>query len=156
MPFRSRLTGGPNGPSPVRDNFQVTRHPVEIWKQSGHFPIKVGDSKDQARLAVNIIRVINTAEVGDCRTKNGKIDESAKFLSWEDLRNSPCLKPAQSRFSGSAFSHANELSFSQGPERVPALNSGSWCPPTEAITTSGSVKSEKSNADSPFTATNVA
>jgi hypothetical protein len=79
------------------------------------------DSKDQALLAVNIIREINTAEVVDCRRKDGKIDENEKFKSWDELLNSPCFKQAQSHFSGARFSHVNELSLSPGSEIVPGL-----------------------------------
>jgi hypothetical protein len=75
-----------------------------------------GASNDQARLAVNIIRVINTAEVVDCREKGGNIDENEKFLTWDELLNAPCFKQAQSHFRG-----FNELSLSSGPEIVPGI-----------------------------------
>jgi hypothetical protein len=76
------------------------------------------DSKGQARLAVSIIREINTAEVVDCRSKERKIDENQKFLSWDELLNAPCFKQEQSR---ARFSHVNNLSLSPGPEIVPGL-----------------------------------
>ena len=79
------------------------------------------DSRDQAFLAVNAIRVINTAEVVACRTKDGKIDPKQKFISWDDLLNAPCFKQAQGQFSGGRFSRVSELSFSPGPEIVPGL-----------------------------------
>jgi hypothetical protein len=75
----------------------------------------------EAFRAVNIIRVINTAEVVTCRTKDGSIDENAKFLSWDELLIAPCFKQAQGQFSGVRFSQASELSFSPGSEIVPGL-----------------------------------
>jgi beta-lactamase regulating signal transducer with metallopeptidase domain len=82
------------------------------------------NSKDQAMLAVNIIRVINTAEVVDCRTKDGKVDETIKFLPWDDLRNKPCFKQAQQKYSrpaGNRFSEVSQLTFSAAPAIVPGL-----------------------------------
>jgi hypothetical protein len=79
------------------------------------------DSRVEALRAVNIIRVINTAEVVTCRTKDGNIDESAKFLSWDELLNAPCFKEAQGHFSGGHFSQVGELPFSPAPEIVPGL-----------------------------------
>jgi hypothetical protein len=79
------------------------------------------NSKAEAFQAVNIIRVINTAEVVACRSKDGKIDESAKFLGWDELLNAPCFKQAQGQFSGGRFSQASELAFSPGSEIVPGL-----------------------------------
>ena len=78
------------------------------------------DSSDPAMMAVNIIRVINTAEVS-CRSKNGKIDENEKFLSWDQLLIAPCFKQVQTQFSGKRFSNVNELSLSPGPEIVPGI-----------------------------------
>jgi hypothetical protein len=79
------------------------------------------DSKVEAFRAVNIIRVINTAEVVTCRTKDGGIDANAKFLSWAELLKAPCFKEAQGQFSGGRFSRVSELSFSPAPEIVPGL-----------------------------------
>lgn len=79
------------------------------------------NSKELAFRAVNIIRVVNTAEVVDCRTRNGKIDPNAKFLPWPELLNAPCFKQAQGHFSGNRFSQVSQLSFSPGPEVVPGL-----------------------------------
>ena len=79
------------------------------------------DSKDQALVAVNIIREINTAEVMICRSKEGKINENEKFQSWGELLNAPCFKQAQRHFSGARFSNVNEVSLSPRSEIVPGL-----------------------------------
>jgi len=79
------------------------------------------NSREQAMLAVNIVRVINTAEVVNCRLTDGGIDPNKNFLPWEELLSAPCFKQAQGRFSQSQFSGVSELSFSPGPEIVPGL-----------------------------------
>jgi beta-lactamase regulating signal transducer with metallopeptidase domain len=96
-------------------------HAAGVGGQTASRP---NNSKDQAMLAVNIIRVINTAEVVDCRTKDGKLDETIKFLPWDDLRNKPCFKQAQQKYSrpaGNRFSEVSQLTFPPGPEIVPGL-----------------------------------
>ena len=75
-------------------------------------------SRDQAILAVMIIRQVNTAEVMDCRIKDGKVDENERFLPWDELLNAPCFKKAQSR---ARFSKINENTLSAGSEIVPGL-----------------------------------
>jgi hypothetical protein len=74
----------------------------------------------QALRAVDIIRVINTAEVGTCRDQNATND-STRFMPWAQLVNAPCFKKAQSYLSGSHFAQSGRLSFSAGPEIVPGL-----------------------------------
>lgn len=80
----------------------------------------VTNSRSQVLRAVNIIRVINTAEVGTCRKQEGK-DGSLGFKSWTRLVNAPCFKKAQSHFAGSRFAEVGKLSFSAAPEIVPGL-----------------------------------
>ena len=74
----------------------------------------------QARRAVDIIRVINTAEVGTCRNRNAT-DANTRFMPWARLVNTPCFKKALSYFSGSPSAHSGRLSFSAAPEIVPGL-----------------------------------
>jgi len=81
----------------------------------------VANSRVQALRAVNIIRLINTAEVSTCRNQKGEAGTSTKFRPWAHLINAPCFKEAQSRFSGSRFGQVANLSFSAGPEIVPGL-----------------------------------
>jgi hypothetical protein len=75
------------------------------------------NSRDQKMLAVYIVRLINTAEVVDCRTEGGKIDEEKKFLPWDELLNAPCFQQAHSR----VFVVGGHPVFSPGPEIVPGL-----------------------------------
>jgi hypothetical protein len=75
-------------------------------------------SRSQKTLAVAIVRYINTVEVIDCRSQNGQIDENEKFLPWDELREAPCFKEAQSRM---PLPVVDELSQSLGPEIVPGL-----------------------------------
>ena len=78
------------------------------------------DTHDQAMLAVSIIREINTAEVVDCREKDGNIDENMRFLPWDELLSAPCFKQMQSRMRGPNTARINE-SLTAGPEIVPGL-----------------------------------
>lgn len=72
-------------------------------------------SKDLRARAVTIVRVINTAEV-TCRIEDGRA-EGTKFLPWDELVNSPCLKQVQ----GHVMYAGVPPSFSPGPEIVPGL-----------------------------------
>ena len=74
-------------------------------------------SKDQKLQAVNIVRLINTAEWSS-RAKYGKINEHKKFLPWDELLNGPCFKQAQCQ---SLLTNFNISSLSPGPEIVPGL-----------------------------------
>jgi hypothetical protein len=68
-------------------------------------------SKKQKALAVGIVRTVNTAEYS-CRYKDRKLDESERFLSWDELLNAPCFGDAQDHFSqitGSPFSPETEI-----------------------------------------------
>jgi hypothetical protein len=80
----------------------------------------VANSRAQALRAVNIIRVINTAEVSACRSRDGGGD-SAGFRSWTHLVNAPCFKRAQADFRGKRFAQDGKLSFSAAPEITPGL-----------------------------------
>lgn len=75
----------------------------------------------QAVKAVNIVRAINTAEVGTCRDKSRNLEPNARFRSWADLVNAPCFKKAQSHYSGKRFGDVGSLSLSSGPEIAPGL-----------------------------------
>ncbi len=99
----------------------ISIHALRAAGQTATVTDPPADSKDQAFLAVNIIRVINTAEVVRCRTKEGNIDPNEKFRSWDELLSAPCFKEAQGLFSAGPFSRVSELSFSPGPEIVPGL-----------------------------------
>ena len=81
----------------------VSIHVLRASGQAGAVTSPSVGSKDQKLLAVNIVRLINTAEVVDCRTKDGKIDENEKFLPWDELLNAPCFKQAQSRMPSHAI-----------------------------------------------------
>lgn len=99
--------------------FAISIDPMRVGGQT-LTTVSPQNSKDQARLAVGIIRLINTAEVVDCRTKDGNMDTTIKFLSWDELLNAPCFQHAQSRVR-SHMSGAPQPSFSPGPEIVPGL-----------------------------------
>jgi hypothetical protein len=96
--------------------FAVSVYTMRAKGQTEAVANPAAQTRTEAVRAVNIIRVINTAEVGTCRTKGGHIDEHAKFLSWDELLDASCFKEAQRR-----FSQASELSFSPGPEIVAGL-----------------------------------
>jgi hypothetical protein len=93
-------------------------HVLKVTGQSAEVTTPAVASKDQARLALGIVRLINTAEVIDCRTKDGKIDENEKFRPWNELLNAPCFKQAQSRV---RFTHFDVSSLSPQPEIAPGL-----------------------------------
>jgi TonB family protein len=96
----------------------VSIHVLRASGQAGTVSTPSAGSKDQRSLAVGIVRLINTAEVIDCRTKDGKIDEGEKFLPWDELLNAPCFKEAQTRV---IFTDFGISSLAPGPEIVPGL-----------------------------------
>jgi uncharacterized protein (TIGR03435 family) len=96
----------------------VSIHVLRASGQAGAVTGPSAASKGQRSLAVGIVRLINTAEVIDCRTKDGKIDEGEKFLPWDELLNAPCFKEAQTRV---RFTNFNTPSLSSGAEIVPGL-----------------------------------
>jgi hypothetical protein len=96
----------------------VSVHVLRAAGQAAAVTGRSAVSKEQRSRAVAIVRLINTAEVIDCRTKDGKIDENEKFLPWDELLNASCFKEAQSRV---LFYPGNEPSLSPGSEIVPGL-----------------------------------
>lgn len=92
-----------------------------LWPQTISAAKTTTGSSAEAIRAVNILRVINTAEVGTCRDDHGEAGDNMRFRPWARLVNAPCLKEAQSHFSGSRFAQAGKLSFSAAPEIVPGL-----------------------------------
>jgi hypothetical protein len=95
----------------------VSIHVLRATGQAGAVTSPSVASKDQAFLAVYIVRLINTAE-WSFPAKDGKIDEKEKFLPWDELLDAPRFKEAQSRV---RFTHFNISSLSPGPEIVPGL-----------------------------------
>ncbi len=95
----------------------ISIHVLRAAGQAGAVTSPSSGSRDQAILAVNIIRLINTAEWSS-RAKDGKIDENQKFLPWDELLNTSCFKQAQCQ---ARFTNFNISSLSPGPEIVPGL-----------------------------------
>ena len=95
----------------------VSIHVLRAAGQAGAVTGPSVASRDQAMLAVGIIRLINTAE-WSVPARDGKIDENEKFLPWDELLYAPRFKEAESRV---RFTHFNISSLSPGPEIVPGL-----------------------------------
>jgi hypothetical protein len=93
----------------------VSIHVLRGEGQEGATTSPAVPSAERARLAVEIVRYINTAEM-DCRLKDGKLDENARFFSWDELLDAPFFGHMQDQ-----FSQAHGQRFSPGPEIVPGL-----------------------------------
>ena len=83
----------------------VSIHVLRGAGQEGATTSPAVPSTERARLAVEIVRYINTAEM-DCLVKDGKLDENARFFSWDELLDAPFfghmktsfLKPTDNAF----------------------------------------------------------
>lgn len=73
-------------------------------------------SHDERAKAVNLMRLINTAELSynkGTRTKNGGIDAHGRYASWDELNDSGVLKAAQSH-----MAMVKNLQISAGPKVI--------------------------------------
>lgn len=73
-------------------------------------------NREQRAKAVNVVRLLNTAEVV-YNTKKAEAEGGGRFASWDDLYASGILKPMQERWTA-----PKGLQLSEGPEIIPGYH----------------------------------